>query len=406
MHTNTHSYTRIHTYWIIIFSRLDYLLSINTHPAMPELIRLVHKNSMGLGRLMKTFREYWGAKVIASSCIGGDPMGTRERSTSPSNDSTTTTKATLTEISPFCKPKTPGATGNGSELENASGISKRQLERKIQSMAIKEARPPNHRQLWYVHDSVLQKYGIDGNALSPLPVRVASSPSVVATTTTRGGENHGNGVNSPQTPCGSGAASTSSRKRKPLAKGMKSLFDFVNSASSATTASNSNAASSGGGETGQPPLFKKPRIEDGGSNMSAVAAVTTKSSKPLATSSNTIQVLPTSTSPKGIEPPLKKARLDLTVESPKELKPLEKEVIVIDCEDSNNKDKSVEEGEKGAAPISVNLVDITNTTNATAPLPSMSAGALGNTTVATLAAAPTINLLAKLIQQCANASHR
>ena len=341
---------------------------------MPDLIRLVHKNSMGLGRLMKTFREYWGAKVIASS--GGDPMGMRERSISPSNDST---KATSTENSPFCKPKTPGPTGNSSELENASGISKRQLEKKIQSMAVKEARPPSHKQLWYVHDSVLQKYGIDGNALSPLQV---ASPSIV----TRGGEN-GTSVNSPQTPCGSGVASVSSRKRKPLAKGMKSLFDFVNSASSTTAIS--SAAGSGGGE-GQPPSLKKPRIEEGGSNTAE-----TKSSKPLATlTSSKVQVLPTSTtSPNGMEPPLKKARLDSTVESPKKLKSSGKEVIVIDSDDSNDKEKNSAEVEKGAA----NLVDITNTSNATAP-PNMSIS------VTTVAAAPTINLLAKLIQQCTNAS--
>ena len=384
-HTHTHTHTHIYTHMQRTHTQtfddiVETLLpSIYSCTAMPDLIRLVHKNSMGLGRLMKTFREYWGAKVTASG--SGDPVGTRERNTSPSNNST---KATLTENSPFCKPKTPGLTGNGSELENASGISKRQLERKIQSMAVKEARPPSHKQLWYVHDSVLQKYGIDGTALSPLQV---ASPSIVA----RGGENS-TGVNSPQTPCGSGVASVSSRKRKPLAKGMKSLFDFVNSASSTTA--NSSAAGSGGGD-GQPPSLKKSRIEEGGSNTAAT--------KPLATlTSSNVQVLPKSTSPpNGMEPPLKKARLDLTMESPKELKSSDKAVIVIDSDDSNDKEKSVEV-EKGAA----NLVDITNTSNAAAP-PNMSTGAPKVPTMVTaVAATPTINLLAKLIQQCANASRR
>lgn len=377
---------------------------------MPDLIRLVHKNSMGLGRLMKTFREYWGAKVTASSCSSGDPMGTRERSTSPGDDSTS--KTMPTETSPFCKPKTPGTNvGNSSELENASGISKRQLERKIQSMAIKEARPPNHRQLWYVHDSVLQKYGIDGNTLSLLQVHVAS-PSTVATG--RGGENHStSGVNSPQTPCGSGAVTAaSSRKRKPPAKGMKSLFDFVQSANSTATVNSSSATasmSSGGGE-GQPPSIKKSRIEDGGSNNTAAI----KSSKPpLATlTSSNIQVVPTNTSPNGMEPPpVKKARLDLTVDSPKKLKSSDKdkEVIVIDSEDSNDKEKSVAV-KKGATPISLNLVDITNISTPTAPPTTSTGGALNNINTSTsatmVAAAPTINLLAKLIQQCANVSHR
>lgn len=361
---------------------------------MPDLIRLVHKNSMGLTRLMKTFREYWGAKVTASNnhCGSDDPMGMRERSTSPSDDPS---KATSTENSPFCKPKTPGAAGGGtvSELENASGISKRQLERKIQSMAIKEARPPNHKQLWYVHDSVLQKYGIDGNALSPLQV---ASPSVVA----KGGEN-GTSVNSPQTPCGSGAAAMNSRKRKPLAKGMKSLFDFVNSASSTATASSSGAGGGGGGE-GQPPSLKKSRIEI------VDDPEVVMSSKPLATpTSSNVQVLPTSRSPKNsMEPPLKKARLDLTVESPKKLKSSadEEVIVIVDCENSNNKDKGVAV-EKGATPISPNLVDITNTTSATAPL-SMSIAPLNASTTVTTTAAPTISQLAKLIQQCTNASRR
>ena len=360
---------------------------------MHDLIRLVHKSSMGLGRLMKTFREYWGAKVMASSC-SGDPMGTRERSTSPGDDSTN--KTVPTETSPFCKPKTPGTNvGNSSELENASGISKRQLERKIQSMAVKEARPPNHRQLWYVHDSVLQKYGIDGNALSPLRVQVVASPSTMATG--RGGENHStSGVNSPQTPCGSGVvvSAASSRKRKPPAKGMKSLFDFVQSASSSSA-----AASSGGGE-GQPPTIKKSRIEEGGSSKLPLVTLT----------SSNIHVVPTNTSPNGMEPPpVKKARLDLTVDSPKKLKSSDnkdKEVIVIDSEDSNDKEKPVAV-KKGATPISLNLVDITNISTPISPPTGEALNTTNTSTSATMvAAAPTINLLAKLIQQCANASRR
>ena len=358
---------------------------------MHDLIRLVHKSSMGLGRLMKTFREYWGAKVMASSC-SVDPMGTRERSTSPGDD-----KTIPTETSPFCKPKTPGTNvKNSSELENASGISKRQLERKIQSMAVKEARPPNHRQLWYVHDSVLQKYGIDGNALSPLRVQVVASPSTVATG--RGGENHStSGVNSPQTPCGSGVvvSAASSRKRKPPAKGMKSLFDFVQSASSSSA-----AASSGGGE-GQPPTIKKSRIEEGGSSNTAVI----KSSKPplVTLTSSNIHIVPTITSPNGMEPPpVKKARLDLTVDSPKKLKSSDKdkEVIVIDSEDSNDKEKPVAV-KKGATPISLNLVDITNISTPISPPTGEALNTTNTSTSATMvAAAPTINLIDPTMRQC------
>ena len=298
--------------------------------AMPDLIRLVHKNSMGLGRLIKTFREHWGTKVTASSLASEDPMGIQERSTSPSDDVTKTT--TATEVSPFCKPKTPGT--GGSELENASGISKRQLEKKIQSIATKEARPPNNRHLWYVHDTILQKYGIDGSTQGPM-----ASP---------GNENKNTKVPSPQTPSGSGVT----RKRKP--KGMKSLFDFVNSASAASS------VGSGGGEQLS---VKRAKLDEGG---------TAKSSKPQATAD---------TKP----PPSKKARLDSDA-SPTSKSSDTTDVIVIHSDDSSSGNGTL--GQVKGVEHGNSLIDITNS----------STPALNGFT------APALSLLTKLLQECTNAS--
>lgn len=263
---------------------------------MPDLIHLIHKNSMGLTRLIKIFRTHWGAKVTNSSPPGDDPLGLRERSTSPSNDVTKTTDnatvAVSADVSPFCsssKLKTPG-TNNGNDLENASGISKRQLEKKIQSIATKEVRAPSNKQLWYVHDAVLEKYGIDGNSVSPL--RPLSS---CVTTAKSGNEN----ATTPQTPCGSGAT----RKRK--IKGVKSLFDFEfissSAASSSTATSKSGTTAGSAGEEGNVAIVNQ--------------------SKALATplspqSNNTAQIVSSPTTTTNLEPPLKKPRLESSSTTP------------------------------------------------------------------------------------------
>ena len=113
--------------------------------AMPELIRLVHGSAMGVGRLIKTFRVHWGRKVLTSSSESSSSNLSEPILETPNSHQKDTTK-----------------------YENASGISKRQLEIKIQSIAIKESRPPHSKPVWYVHDSVLQRYGIDLQEITPL----------------------------------------------------------------------------------------------------------------------------------------------------------------------------------------------------------------------------------------------
>ena len=333
--------------------------------AMPDLIRLVHKNSMGLGRLIKTFRTHWGSKVMNFNLTGDDPIGTRERSTSPSDD---LTKATVSvEVSPFCKPKTPcGTNNNSSELENASGISKRQLEKKIQFMATKEVRPPSSRQLWYVHNTVLEKYNIDVNTLSPL----LTSPSVGAAKSTPSENGNSRRVPSPQTPYGSGTT----RKRKP--KGVKSLFDFVNSSSS----SPSSGTATSGGRTG---VVKSPSVKQTtNAIMEVVSNSGVKTSKPLATLVSLLANHAQAVSPGSagcLEPPLKKPRLDASLSSKS---PTAENVII------NRSDNDKENDTGGALfametaqPVQESLCTNTTTTTTTVSAPP---GDDSNTTTAVL----------------------
>lgn len=88
---------------------------------MPDLIRLVHGNVSGLAKLRDLFRRQWTAK-----CLGKNNL------------------AEVTDV----------------ELEKCP-VSKRQLERKIQSIAVKEKRGVFDKVRWYVHSCVLSKYGMD-----------------------------------------------------------------------------------------------------------------------------------------------------------------------------------------------------------------------------------------------------
>lgn len=120
---------------------------------MPDLIRFIHKSSMGMSRIIKTFRTHWGAKYSTGSPNVKTPLLSKlpnqlNTISTPSRTDSTTPKGTKAS-SPF------------QEYESASGISKRQLEKKIQAIAIKEVRAPVFRPVWYVHEEVLKQYGLD-----------------------------------------------------------------------------------------------------------------------------------------------------------------------------------------------------------------------------------------------------
>lgn len=87
---------------------------------MPELIKLIHGNTAGVHKIMSIFRKQWTSK-----CLGRDIAD--------------------------------------EEVDEKCPISKRQLERKIQNIAIKERRTDRLR--WFVHNHVLEKFGLDSLAV-------------------------------------------------------------------------------------------------------------------------------------------------------------------------------------------------------------------------------------------------
>lgn len=122
---------------------------------MPDLIRFLHKSALDKKKLVRAFRIHWGAKISTRSPIKA-PL-----SQSPCPvDSTPRPQPSKVDSTP---------TGNEyQEYETASKISKRQMEKKIQAIAMKEVRPPIAKAVWYVHDAVLKQYGLAQEDFAPL----------------------------------------------------------------------------------------------------------------------------------------------------------------------------------------------------------------------------------------------
>ncbi|XP_052283545.1 chromatin assembly factor 1 subunit A-A-like [Dreissena polymorpha] len=114
--------------------------------AMPDLIRLVHGNPMGIKNLVKEFFHYWNKKTNPDQNTTLDTskhmdvsMEVDEKSDQVLNDS----KLDQPEFSTVC-------------------ISKRQLDIKIPAIAVREKRPDHKKVCWYVHADVLKQYGMEG----------------------------------------------------------------------------------------------------------------------------------------------------------------------------------------------------------------------------------------------------
>ena len=89
---------------------------------MPDLIKLLQGKSVGLERAIRNLRVNWGRKVLADRGNNGETTGS--------------------------------GCYSDSDYEQASGISKRQLEKKIHEIAKKVDR------VWQVDKSILEKYNI------------------------------------------------------------------------------------------------------------------------------------------------------------------------------------------------------------------------------------------------------
>lgn len=161
---------------------------------MPDLIRLIHGNSIGVSRIVKTFRMHWGAKKVAPP---------------PS------VETTPTDLSCTTSPKTPTVRMDSCRLENASKISKRQLEKKIHEIAVKESRSPGYKPVWYVHNEILAKHNMDPDNMTPF-----SSPSMPAGPAM---------ITTPTTPHSALA------DKKHAVNGTRTLFDMLRKSPHATT---------------------------------------------------------------------------------------------------------------------------------------------------------------------------
>ena len=122
--------------------------------AMPDLIRLVHNSSMGVKKLVKTFRVHWGAK---QPCFSAAPFSLEQPNSIQSPQAVTPSSNNLHTPTP------------SSEECHASScnISKRQLENRILAIANKEVRSP--KATWQVRQEILLQYGFSG-AVDPLEV--------------------------------------------------------------------------------------------------------------------------------------------------------------------------------------------------------------------------------------------
>ena len=154
---------------------------------MPDLIRFLHKNSMGVTKIVRLFRAHWGAKI----CGRNDDRDSATEEHQYHKDSMDVPMATngltphktnhgqsVMATTPR-RTKTLGDTGGGA-WEFASGISKRQLERKIQAIAVKETRPPTYKAQFYVHPEVMQDYELNEENMVAL-VSDGTSPMLVGT---------------------------------------------------------------------------------------------------------------------------------------------------------------------------------------------------------------------------------
>ena len=144
--------------------------------AMPDLIHFLHKNSMGMIKIIKLFRTHWGARVWKNS-KETPSMDSKEGSVM-TNGATTPHKTNNMNQTIDSTPKRSKTPVDFQGYEAISGISKRQLEMKIRAIAVKEIRTLLGKQMWYVHVEIMKQYGLEDDNLVPL-VSDNSSPTLI-----------------------------------------------------------------------------------------------------------------------------------------------------------------------------------------------------------------------------------
>ncbi|KAK3608699.1 hypothetical protein CHS0354_029522 [Potamilus streckersoni] len=128
--------------------------------AIPALIQLVHGNFNGIQKLIKEFRMYWKIKTTEK----GSPTAPEESRTNEGKNSLESREVEM-EVEEYTDAaSSPQEESKNPKLleipEHEFNISKRQLERKIPSIAVREKRK-GRKICWYVHEEVLKQYGFE-----------------------------------------------------------------------------------------------------------------------------------------------------------------------------------------------------------------------------------------------------
>ncbi|XP_067665214.1 chromatin assembly factor 1 subunit A-like [Haliotis asinina] len=136
--------------------------------AMPDLIRLLHGNLIGIKKLIKEFRLYWKKKTSGSLGEADDDNMEVDESVTDKNASVLESSCTEDKKAQVSgvDVSSGGAEGDGSkDTPDGWGMSKRQLEMKIMSIAVRERRPNFKKVCWYVKEEVLKQYMMEELAL-------------------------------------------------------------------------------------------------------------------------------------------------------------------------------------------------------------------------------------------------
>lgn len=136
--------------------------------AIPDLIRLVHGNPVGIKNLIKEFRMFWKKKTnpatddVASTTLDSSTLDiSMEVDLKPDNTSDMPKSAVMDTTKVVSMSDTPTALNESkSDAPEEFAISKRQLEIKIPSIAVREKRSDHKKVCWYVKDEILVQYGM------------------------------------------------------------------------------------------------------------------------------------------------------------------------------------------------------------------------------------------------------
>lgn len=126
--------------------------------AMPDLIRMVHGNLAGIKKLVKEFRTYWDMKT------GLKPADKVEDISMEVDKDESEAQCKDEPKEDLSNEKSGDTPVTETNVDNFS-ISKRQMELKITSIAVREKREGFKKVCWYVNDTILQQFSLQDLAV-------------------------------------------------------------------------------------------------------------------------------------------------------------------------------------------------------------------------------------------------